>query len=235
MGGVATPFRLRAGDIGPVQQSTVSCGAACLIVARMMVDPVFASWMRTGSPHLPGSPAGASQQDRFAAYERIVMSRTNGWFAGDGRLNLPWPRRFGTAPWGARRELEYGAARLGARYAVEVLRPDDTDALVESYERLVDVVTEGEPALLYVGTTFVPRHVTLILPGDGDRMLDIYDPANGTVSHLRRDALAQRQLVLSGWNVPWFAVQPDGTRVVRARGLAGWVRSLARAPRATTT
>lgn len=37
-------FRLRLGDQGPVQQSPVSCGAACLTVARMLVNPQFARW-----------------------------------------------------------------------------------------------------------------------------------------------------------------------------------------------
>jgi hypothetical protein len=213
-------YRLRAGDTGPVQQSPVTCGSACLTVARMLVDPLFASWVRTGRPNPPGSPGGATEADRFAAYERVVMRRTNSLFAGGHRLNVPWPRRLGTPPWGAMRELEYGAARIGTLYTIDVLHPGGEDDLVASFDTLVDVVAEGEPALLYVGSALSPRHVVLVLPGDGDRMLDVYDPASGQVDHLRRDTVVHRRLGLGGWNVPWVAVRPTGLRTVRSRSYA---------------
>ena len=82
-------YRLRAGDRGPVQQSPVTCGSACLTVARMLVDPLFASWIRTGSPRLPGSPDGETEAQRFAAYERVVMRRTNALLGGGGPPNVP--------------------------------------------------------------------------------------------------------------------------------------------------
>ncbi len=212
---VVMAYRLRAGDTGPVQQSPVTCGSACLTVARMLVDPLFASWIRTGSPRLPGSPAGATEGERFAAYERVVMRRTNSLFAAGLRPNPPWPHRLGTPPWGARRELELGASRRGTRYTLDVLRTDDETELVGAFDTLVDVVAEGEPALLYVGNALSPRHVVLVLPGDGDRMLDVYDPGSGRVDHLRRDTVVQRRLGLSGWDVPWIAVRPTGLRTVR--------------------
>jgi hypothetical protein len=213
-------YRLRAGDTGPVQQSPVTCGSACLTVARMLVDPVFASWVRTGDPHPPGSPEGATAEERFAAYERVVMRRTNRALSGGGRLNLPWPRALGTPPWGARGELEFGAARLGTRYTVDVWRHESPSGLREDYDHLVDVVADGEPGLLYIGSTLLPRHVVLVLPGDGDRMLDVYDPGSGRVDHLRRDAVLERRLRLSGWDVPWLAVRPTGLRTVRDRSYA---------------
>ena len=213
-------YRLRAGDTGPVQQSPVTCGSACLTVARMHVDPQFASWVRTGLPKPPGSPEGSTPGERFAAYERIVMRRTNSLFPGDRRLNVPWPRRFGTPPWGAQRELEYGAARRGTEYTLDILRTDSRRDLVTSFDTLVDVVAEGEPGLLYVGNTVAPRHIVLVLPGDGDRMLDVYDPGSGRVSHLRRDAVVEGRLGLSGWDVPWIAVRPTGLRSVRRSSYA---------------
>lgn len=214
---VATTFRLRAGDTGPVQQSPLTCGSACLTVARMLVDPVFASWVRTGDPHPPGSPAGATQAERFAAYERVVMRRTNGVLSGGRRPNLPWPRALGTPPWGALRELEFGAARLGTRYTLDLLRGADEYGLVERFETLQQVVADGEPALLYIGNAVLPRHIVLVLPGDGDRMLDVYDPGTGRVGHLRRDEVVQHRMRLSGWDVPWVAVRPTGLRRVEAR------------------
>lgn len=213
---MATAYRLRAGDTGPVQQSPVTCGSACLTVARMLVDPVFASWVRTGSPHPPGSPSGDTEAERFAAYERVVMRRTNGVFAGPRRLNVPWPRALGTPPWGAKRELEYGAATSGTLYDVDTVRHLSAAGRHRAFERLVDVVAEGEPGLLYVGNAHLPRHVVLVLPGDGDRILDVYDPGTGRVDHLRRDSVVERRMALSGWDVPWFVVQPTGHRRIKA-------------------
>jgi hypothetical protein len=214
---VTTAFRLRAGDSGPVQQSPVTCGSACLTVARMLVDPVFASWVRTGTPHPPGAPGGVDADERFAAYERIVMRRTNSLFAGGRRLNAPWPRALGTPPWGAKAELEFGAARLGSRYTIDVWRHESAAGLREDFDALVGVVADGEPALLYLGDALAPRHVVLVLPGDGDGILDVYDPGTGRVSHLRRDGVVERRMRLSGWDVPWMAVRPTGLRTVRDR------------------
>ena len=98
-----------------------------------------------------------------------------------------------------------------------MLRGDGEADLVAAFDTLVDVVAEGEPALLYVGNALSPRHVVLVLPGDGDRMLDVYDPATGRVDHLRRDTVVERRLGLSGWDVPWVAVRPTGLRTVRSR------------------
>lgn len=194
----------------------MTCGSACLTVARMLVDPVFASWVHTGDPHLPGSPEGDTEAERFAAYERVVMRRTNGILAGPHLLDVPWPRALGTPPWGAKRELEYGASTSGTRYDVAAVRQLSDGGLRAAFEHLVDVVAQGEPGLLYVGSAHLPRHVVLVLPGDGDRVLDVYDPGTGRVGHLRRDTVVERRLDLSGWQVPWFIVQPTGHRRVRA-------------------
>lgn len=209
----------------------MTCGSACLTVARMLVDPLFASWVRTGSPRLPGSPAGDTEAERFAAYERIVMRRTNGVF-GHGRPQPPWPRSLGTPPWGARRELEYGASTAGTRYDVATVRQLSAEGRREAFDHLVDVVAEGEPGLLYVGNRRLPRHVVLVLPGDGDRVLDVYDPGTGRVDHLRRDTVVEHRVALSGWQVPWFVVQPTGHRRVRAvapKASLGGARATSRA------
>jgi hypothetical protein len=217
---MAVPFRLSAGDIGPVQQSHVTCGSACLTVARMLVNPTFARWIVSGEGARVDAPDGATETERFAAYERVVMKRTNGVFAGGHRLNIPWPHALGTPPWGAKKELEFGAARSGTEYEVVLLAARTASGLGRCYHRLVELVAEGEPALLYVGNRWLPRHVTMVLPGDGDTVLDVYDPASGIVDELRRDRFMARALDLSGMNVPWLAVQPDGLRTVRAFGFA---------------
>lgn len=228
-------FRLRTGDLGPVQQSPVTCGSACLTVARMLVNPVFARWITTGEGPRGDAPSGNTEQERFAAYERVVMRRTNRVLAGGGRLNVPWPRALGTPPWGAMKELEFGAARGGTDYEVRVLRLHPRSALRAAHARLVEVVADGEPALLYIGSGLLPRHVTLVLPGDGDRVLDVYDPATGQVTLLDEARFVARDLRIAGWDVPWIVVQPSGTRKVRSFGFATANGATARAPRASAS
>jgi hypothetical protein len=203
----AVPWRL--GAAGPVQQSPVTCGSAALTVARMLVDPEFARWIVTGRTRAGGTVDGRTEQARFAAYERVVMSRTNAVVGAGGRLQVPWPRALGTPPWGALGELEAGAAAPGARYRLRVVRFAGPDSLRGTYRHLVHVVGDGRPALLYVGDAVTPRHVTLVLPAAGDGVLDVYDPASGAVTALDEDRYAARSLALAGWPMPWVLVQPD--------------------------
>lgn len=210
-------YRLRGGDTGPRQQSNLTCGSACLTVARMLVDREFAHWIATGEGARPGSPVGRSPAERFAAYERIVHRRTNTIGFGRRGPNLPWPRSLGTPPWGALRELEHGAAQQGTRYGTTVLRTMSHDQLTAALRHLSSVVADGTSALLYVGSSTLPRHVVLILRGDGDDSLDIYDPADGSVRTRSASALARRELRISGWNTPWALVAPTGPRATPAR------------------
>ncbi len=213
---VLPAYRLASGDTGPRQQSSLTCGSACLTVARMLIDREFAHWIATGEGARPGSPTGSSPAERFAAYERIVHRRTNTLVISRGGLNLPWPRKLGTPPWGARRELERGAARRGVSYQIGTLRPLTHAQLTAAFRHVNSVVAEGMPGLLYVGSSSLPRHVLLILPGDGDDLLDIYDPADGSVRARSLASFANHTLGLSGWDVPWFVVAPTGQRAVPA-------------------
>lgn len=214
------PFRLVAGEPAPLQQSTVTCGAACLTVARMLVDAPFARWVRdgTGAP-VPGAE-GESARERFAAYERTVHRRTNGLALRRAGLRPPWPRALGTPPWGARAELEGGAASRGVRYEYVLARHLRRGGRTAAYEGLLRRVAEGEPALLYVGDRLLPRHVTLVLPADGRRTLEVYDPGDGTVRALDPERFVARRLGLSGWQVPWLLVQPTGQRRATSRATA---------------
>ncbi len=208
------PFRLGRGDTGPVQQSPVSCGSASLTVARMLASPEFAGWIVDGIDPRGGPADPRSEPERFAEHERAVMSRTNGWHAADGSLNLPWPPAVGTPPWGAEKELEHGAASQGAAYTMRVVGFGSGKTLREAHETLVSQVRQGLPALLYIGNTWMPRHVTLVIPGDSqdgearEGVLDVYDPATGAVTELQPDRFATRKLGIAGWNVPWITIHP---------------------------
>ena len=209
---MAAPFRLVAGDVAPVQQTSTTCGSASLTVARMLADPAFAQWVRDGIRRdaRDGEVADAgTPTSRFAAAEQVVASRTNAALVAGGGLQLPWPRALGTPPWGARRELEHGGAAPGVRYRVEWVRARRRDGLARAYAALRTRVRPGAPALLYVGNAWAPRHVVLVLAPTGQSGLDVYEPSVGRVVDLREAAFAGRRLALGGWNVPWAAVWAD--------------------------
>ena len=100
------------------------------------------------------------------------------------------------------------AAAGGSQYRLRLVRFASAASLGATYRQLVDLVRDGRPALLYVGNALTPRHVTLVLPGDGEAVLDVYDPATGTVSALDEGRYVARRLALAGWDVPWVLVQP---------------------------
>ena len=209
---MVAPFRLHVGDTAPAQQTSTTCGSASLTVARMLVNPAFAAWIRDGVPHpLRGDAAlvGGTEAQRFAAYEQVVVSRTNALVGADGRLQLPWPRALGTPPWGARRELELGAADRDAHFAVSWLRHRTRAGLDRAYAALSARVRDGRPALLYIGNPRLPRHVVLVMPPSGGPELDVYEPSIGRVVDLPRQAFVERRLRLAGWDVPWAAVWAD--------------------------
>lgn len=204
------PFRLQLGDAAPRQQSSTTCGSACLTVARMIANPSIATWVRTGVAPDGRADAGSTAVERFAAYEQVVASRTNGLVGAGGRLQLPSPRALGTPPWGALHELEWGASDPGADYELLWVRGQRRSSLVAAYDQLRRCVEPGRPALLYVGDRWLPRHVVLVLPPTGGTDLDVYEPSAGRVVGLDRGAFIARRLSLGGWDVPWAVIRAAG-------------------------
>jgi hypothetical protein len=215
---VTPPFRLHIGDTAPAQQTGTTCGSASLTIARMLVNPAFAEWIRGGVHRDARAPDGAGASDagtvaeRFASYEQVVAGRTNALVGAGGKLQLPWPRALGTPPWGARHELEFGAAHSDADYDVTWLRLRSRAGLEQAYAALQARVRDGRPALLYVGNAALPRHVVLVMPPSGEQELDVYEPSTGRVLDLPRRAFVHRRLRLAGWDVPWAAVLDDSAR-----------------------
>lgn len=151
-------------------------------------------------------PDAGTARQRFAAYEQVVAGRTNGLVGAGGSLQLPWPRALGTPPWGARHEIEFGAAAPGAAYEVTWLRHRGRAGLERAYAALLARVRDGRPALLYIGNPRLPRHVLLVMPPTADQDLDVYEPSIGRVVDLPRQAFVDRRLRLAGWDVPWAVV-----------------------------
>lgn len=204
---MAEPFRLRVGDQGPRQCSSVTCGSAALVVARMLRDPGYAAG-------LLGDPNGAA--GRFAAAERWVHRRTNAVVGPGGRLQLPWPRSLGTPPWGARHELESGAVATGVRYRTRWVRWSRV-ALGEAFAALHQVAMPDRPGVLFVGSSWLPRHTVLVIgsavevvgdPGAAPvTSLTVYEPSSGQVISLTPDDL-ERHTPIAGWRRCWVALIP---------------------------
>jgi hypothetical protein len=195
---VGAGFRLLPGSPAPCQQSPVTCGSACLVVARLLLEPALAAWLV--------SPADSPLR-RFADLERGTMRRTNGLAGGPGALQLPWPRSLGTPPWGAMAEIERTGSLPGTRYELVPLRHRSAAGLTRAAAGLVARVSPGRPALLYVGSATLPRHVVLVFVNTDGRQLLVYEPARGEVVPFAAYGLGGAPV--AGWPVPWLVIQPQ--------------------------
>ncbi|WP_374927720.1 hypothetical protein [Kytococcus sedentarius] len=185
---------LEVGMTLPQQASGVTCGAASLVVAQRLLERM----------PLPAADDPVEAED-FQGAEFARFGRTNNpWEAGV--LRMPWPMALGTPPWGALAELRgiVRAERGGQpRYVMDLVRRGGAGALGEALQS----VGAHEPALLYVGTRMMPRHVCVVAEDVAGR-LALYDPARGSVVEADVDALAAGEQKVAGWSQPWVAIAP---------------------------
>ena len=161
---------------GPLRQpDRRSCGAATLVFAEMLRNPAYAARARRS----------------FADESLAMHARVTGAADVAGRLQLPWPRALGTPPWAIARHL---TARWGASYATRI---------VWHHGRL-DLPVNDRPAVLFVGSRWLPRHVVLVVAADGDT-LKCYEPSSGRTVNLPA-LVSTPGLRIAGWSHPWFAV-----------------------------
>lgn len=160
------------------------------------------------------APGGRAEPGRFAGEERLVHRRTNALRGPGGRWQLPWPTALGTPWWGARHELEAGAAEPGPSYRTIIVRLSArrrADALLEVHES----VGPGRPGVLFVGSRVLPRHVVLVVGATTEvggeaveRGLTIYEPSAGQVLSVPLAAFADRATRIAGWSTTWVALLP---------------------------
>lgn len=192
---------------GLVQPDRRTCGSACLVVARMIGDPSYATWVATGD--VPGRGRDRrTRRRRFADEVLATHVRTSRWAGATGAAQVGWPRALGTAPWALARELAAtgGTTPPGTRQRVRVVDPRRRAA---AYDDVARAVALGHAVPLYVGNRLLPRHVVLAV-GAADDGLTAYDPATGGLVVLRRDDVGRGTLRVAGWSEPWFAVLPRG-------------------------
>ena len=167
---------------GPLRQpDRRSCGAATLVFAEMIRNPGYAARVRRS----------------FADESLAMHARVTGPADVAGRLQLPWPRALGTPPWAITRHL---TARWGASYATRIVRR----------HRRLDLTVTDRPAVLYVGSRWLPRHVVLIVAADDDS-LRCYEPSSGKIVDLPT-LISAPDWRIAGWGLPWFVVQVSRSR-----------------------
>jgi hypothetical protein len=164
-----------------------TCGPSALVSLLMLESEGYRDRVLEGGPE--------AARARFAAEVRAVHRTTNRALDRRGRLQVPWARALGTAPWALARHVG-GRARyvLGRRRRAA------------AYDRLVASLRHG-PTPVYVGNRRTPRHVVLAVAAL-DGVVTCYEPASGRRTLFTRDEwLAARLGGCGGWPVPWAIVE----------------------------
>ena len=178
------------------QMDPTTCGATCLLAARVLAGHEPASWAAgaSGAGGATDSGAGAPSPEELAQAQRGIQRSLN--HRAIARL-APWPSALGSTPWSLAREL----ARLtGRRYRVRWTR-DTGRAFPEALEDARAHLADGLPVLLLTGGPLlrppaepagwrgraravvaagpaIPRHYVLALPWGGAAPATA-DPAAG--------------------------------------------------------
>lgn len=163
------------------QPDQTSCGAACVVVARLL-----------------RSADAAPTPQEFAQEVIDVHRRLVGTVDPSGRAQLPWPPALGTPPWAVARAL---GAEEGVAYRTRVARWSPSAAYATA---VTSVATH--PVAVYIGSALTPRHVLLAVSAGADG-LSVYDPASGGLVMISQHAFTGASMHVAGWNVPWFVVQ----------------------------
>ena len=91
-----------------------------------------------------------------------------------------------------------GTSAPGTRHRVQAVSPRHRG---EAYDDVVRAVALGHAVPLYVGNRTLPRHVVLVVGGDGVA-LTAYDPASGGPVTITRAAFDRGALRVAGWSEP---------------------------------
>lgn len=163
-----------------------TCGPSVLVSLLMLESEGYRERVLRGGPR--------AARARYAAEVQAVHRTTNRALDWRGRVQLPWTRALGTAPWAL-------ARHVGGRAHYVVLRRRRAAA----YDLLVTSLRTG-PTPIYVGNRWTPRHVVLAVAVH-DEVVTCYEPASGRRTRFtRREWLDARLGGCGGWRVPWAVV-----------------------------
>jgi hypothetical protein len=192
-----------------VQPDQRSCGATAMVVARILGDPAYAQYVEgTGGLQNARTVAGArALEERFRTEALAMHARITGLSDVSGRPQIPWPRKYGTPPWAVARQLSATRAADGTTtpYSWHLARTE----LAQAYSRLLDASRAGRVSAIFIGSTWIPRHVVLVVDATPRGTLHVYDPARGRLPELDRFAFLGNRIDIAGWDVAWMVVTPD--------------------------
>lgn len=193
-----------------VQPDQRSCGATALVVARILGDREYAAYVDGTSDlaHARTVVGDLRLKERFRAEALTMHQRITGTSDVSGKAQLPWPRAFGTPPWAVARQLSATPAADGtlATYSSHVARI----GLSGAFDRLLAAGDAGRVSSIFIGSTWLPRHVVLVVDRTTAGTVRVFDPARGRLGELDRGAFTGKKIGIAGWDVPWFVVTPDG-------------------------
>ena len=191
------------------QPDQLSCGAAALVAAQMLLDPAYAALIHEGRHPVTGHAISGSRRTRFREEALALHRRVTGPVDVRGHLQPPWPRSLGTPPWAVARQLSAmgTTSRPPVRHRV---RPALFDRAA-AYDRIVAAVRTAHPVPLYVGNRWSPRHVVLCVE-EVRGELRCYEPGSGRVVAAPRADFVGNRLALAGWDRAWLVVVPTHGR-----------------------
>lgn len=170
-------------QVGP-QPDSRSCGAACLVVARMLRDPTWADAVL----------ARGSANTVLDTHRRI-----SGVTDAAGRTQLPWWRGLGTPPWTMVRELGRRGPRRCVRFTFV--------GRMELAQRVRSALDGGHSVPWYVGSRWLPRHIVLVV-GYRDNTWHVFEPSRGRLIEVPEDSFTSDSLRVAGWRRTWALVLP---------------------------
>lgn len=166
-------------DPGALRQpDQVSCGAATVVAARVVLDPGY-------RPSDPGREIRRTHRELTSAEDPT------------GGAQIPWPRAFGTPPWAVGNALE-ALSGEPVRTHVARLAPET------SYDVLAERAA-ARPTGVYLGNRWLPRHVVLAV-GATARGVRVFDPAGGRLLTVSERRWAGHQVDVAGWTHFWAVV-----------------------------
>lgn len=186
------------------QPDQTTCGSSSLVMAKMINNPEYGADMLAPGDDGVTDPVAVTKR-----FDQAVLSMhrtTGGWRDSGGTWQLPWPTQLGTPPWAVARQMSVsgGSGRPGTRYRAHLANPV---ALGASYDTVTGAVDAGECVPLFIGDDVIARHVVLVT-GEADDGLSIYDPSSGCWVVASRDAYVSGNIGVAGWSQPWFVVTP---------------------------
>lgn len=171
----------------PAQTNQFTCGIAALAACQARVD-------EASGGILSNYQTFTAEQVKAVQKE---LHRDASW------TGIPWPRFLGTSPWAL---AKMASRRTGVKYRLRVWSAKTAQAAVLANAHGYDV-------FVYVGGRVVPRHVVLMLAGEGAQMR-IFEPGSGQVLSVPRCLGWQKwtgkkpQKHWGWWTRPLLAVVP---------------------------